>query len=368
MKKGIVIALIVLIIGICLALVGFSAGGAKGFWIDRSGFHLSNAELGKLVKVDETFNSFKNIDVSADFLDKITIKEGTEFRVQGSNYERFGGITAELEGNTLVVKAVRENRWMFNFGIDDLANWDKKHDECQVEITYPKGTQFDSVGVVTSAGIVNVRSLASDTLRLENDFGDMDVSGVRCSNMDINLNAGDIKISNIEASGDIKVISDFGRVVIDNASAKNMGLNLNSGDMQAKGIRTGDISIVSNFGKVSIDDATADSMTLRLTSGDMQAKNITTGSLSAQSDFGKIDISGLKFTGLCEIFSTSGDVILALLMNEDEVGYELLTDAGDVKIDGRSIKGSVVNRLAGAGAELRVEVDFGSIRVNFAGM
>jgi DUF4097 and DUF4098 domain-containing protein YvlB len=368
MKKGIAVTLIILAVGICIALIGFGSGGwhIKGFWVDRGGIHLSNNDLGELIKVDESFKSFSNIEVKADYLEQITVKEGDAFAVKGQNYERYGGLTVELDGNTLVVNAVREKRWNIDFVVDEWLDWDRWKNDTWVEITYPRGTQLRSTELIVNAGSVYTRSLDTDSLRIVNDFGNVDVSGLSCEDMELDLNAGDASVANVNASGNVIVNNDFGRFDISSVTCNKIEVKANSGDVSLTDVDAAkSIEVKNDMGRVDVDGATADSLILDLNAGDLRADDIKAEDIDVINDFGKITFDRLVFTGRCIMESNAGDVELDLNMSEDDVGYELTADAGSVTVNGRGYGSSVVNRLAGAGAELRVKVDFGSIRVDF---
>jgi len=324
MKKITLIPLIIIVIGVCIALAGFAGGGMKGIWFDRGGFHLDSADRGALVKVDETYDSFKNIEVNVDFLDIVELKEGNTFSVRGQNYENYGGLEVEKVGDRLIVNAIQRDRW-FVTGLGDLRrNWNAK--DCKVEITYPSGTQFSAVDVRISAGRLSVNSLECGVFEVMNDFGNVDINGVTADRMAVNLSAGDTGIRNIEAST---------------------------------------LLVSNDFGRITLESATLDKLTLSLSAGDLVAKDVSTETLSANSSFGNIRFDRLILGGFGEIEQSSGEVNVNLDMSEDDVSYELYTDAGSVSVDGRRAGSSLINRASGTTSTLNVNSDFGSISLKF---
>ncbi|MDR3364103.1 MAG: DUF4097 domain-containing protein, partial [Clostridiales Family XIII bacterium] len=187
MKKSILIPLIILIVGIGLALAGFGAGGLNSIWFDRGGAHLE--ERGELVRVDETYPKFANIEIDADYLHSIVIKEGAVFGLKGANYERYGGIDANLDGDTLVISATRKNKggWLMDFGIGDFRNNDSF-----LEITCPKGAKLGTVSANLGAGDTLVSGLNCGDLTIDNAFGSVDASRVTCENLAITADAGKV--------------------------------------------------------------------------------------------------------------------------------------------------------------------------------
>ena len=361
MKKIVLIPLIILIIGVCLALAGFAAGGLQGFWVDRGGMHLKGADLGDLIKVNETYKGFKNIQVNADYIGRVTLKEGDGYTVRGENYERYGGLAASLNGDTLEIEAKREKKWLANFGLDEL--WDTE--STFLEITYPKGADLGDIRVDIAMSKVSAAGIACGKLDIRNDFGSIDVSGASCGDMALRAAAGAVSLAGADVEGTCDIRDDFGNVEMKDVSAKTLSAELSSGSLKASSLDAATMKISSDFGKIVLDGAEAEDMTLKLASGDLQADNVTTGGLTVINEFGKTTLDRLLFTGRCEIDASSGSVALKLRMVEDDLSYELEASAGSVSVDGAKFSGSVRNRAPAASASLTVRCDFGSVNLDF---
>ena len=365
MKKIIWIPLVIIALGVVLALVGCAAGGLQGFWIDRAGIHLANAERGKLIKVDESFDSFKDIKVDAAFLDRVDLKEGDGYAVRGQNYERWGGLDVALKGDTLTVIANDNDRWHLDFGIDSLFHDNRK--DAWLEITYPAGTALGDVDMMLSAGNVQIDSLECKAFTVDDNFGNVDVSAVKCDSLLITADAGSVELVDADVAGSAVINSHFGDVELSSLRAGSLSADLNSGKMTVEDAAARVFDVKNDFGKIEIDGAESDNMTLKLNSGDLSADGIKTGDLTVKSSFGKVELDRLEFTGLCEVRNNSGDVNLGLSMAEHDLSYSLNTSAGDVWVQGAKSSGSVTNRNSDATADLQVNADFGAIRLEFAG-
>ena len=361
MRKIVLIPLIIIIIGLCLALAGFAAGGLAGFWYDRHGIHLANAERGKLIEVDETYKSYKNIDVKVDYISRITLKEGDSYSVRGENYERYGGLSARLRGDTLEIDVKAPKKWFVTMIADEFWNADNTY----LEITYPKGAKLGTVSVDISTSKVRISGLNSDSLSIYDNFGDVDVSAVNCGDLIIDADSGRVSLTDATVDGDLDVRDSFGDVELKGINAKTLSARLSSGDLKTDDTVSDTLKLSNNFGKVKVNGASADSMTVDIASGDLTAKDVSTGGLSVDTNFGKVAFDRLLFTGRGNISASSGDVYLGLLMSEDDLSYELKTDAGSVMVDGSKFSGSVKNRSDSASADLYADCSFGSIRLDF---
>ena len=361
MKKIIWIPLIILIIGVCLALAGFANGGMKSIWFDRTGFHLSNGAPGNLVTVDETYSSFKNIEINADYINRIVLKEGDKFTVRGQNYENHGGLDVSQDGDTIRIDSTARDKWQINIGLDELF----KDNDSWLEVTYPAGAELGLVKTNLSAGRVAISGINCDSFNVDNDYGNIEISSVQAGDLTIIANAGDINLSTAVVAGSATIDNDFGDVVIVNIKASDLKAKLNAGKLTTSDIKADTISIKNDFGKVEVNGMEADRIVMDQNAGDLEANDISARDLKLESDFGAIRIDRLSFMGLCEISNNSGDVRLKLLMNKDDVSYELEADAGSITVDGHKSNGSVSNRASGGTATLDAETDFGSIDVEF---
>lgn len=364
MKKITVAVIIIIIIGVCLALAGFAAGGLQGAWIDRGGIHLANAENGNLVTVDKSYKSLKDIVVNADLMSSITFKEGDSYSVRGQNYERYGGLNVRLSGDTLYIDATRSHKWLnFDIGIKNLVNGDA--DSSWLEITYPKGAKLGNVHVDLGTGSVSASDIDCDELYLEDSFGKINASTVSCGKLTVKAASGDVQLSGLDVSGSASVNDSFGNVNITGASADSLTVDLSAGNASISDVtaRTADIS--NNLGRIGLNNLTADSLGLKLSSGDLNADSITTNDLSAESSLGKISIDRLVLNGSGLIKQSSGDVSVNLDMNESDLSYELDTNTGSVNVDGRSFGSYMSNNSTGAGASLTVNSSLGNITLRF---
>ena len=362
MRKLIWIPIVIIAVGIVALLVGFANGGLKSLSIDRGGVHVEGSGSGNLITVDETYPGYKSIDIEADYFDHITLKEGDSFSVHGQNYESYGGLNVKLDGDTLKVDAKRHGKWL-NFGIDKLMG--NTANDSWLEITWPKDTSLDSVQLNIGVSRINAADIDCKELSIEDAFGNIDVSTVKCGSLTLKAASGKVGLNGADVSGNAVVNDSFGDVTLSGVTADTLNAELSSGKLSAGNVSAATLTVSNNFGKIDVNNAEADSMTLKLNSGDLSATGVKAGGLTVNSDFGKVSIDRLDFTGLCTIKNNSGDVTLGLLVDENSLSYDLNADAGSVWVDNMKSDKSVTSRVPGALANLSVHADFGSIHVNF---
>ena len=127
------IALIVLVVGLLMGTIAFLSGGVKNLaWQDGKLIPVDESNGGKIITVDETYNSFSEIDINLSVIDNIIVKEGDNFSVKGQNFEDSGGLKAELNGSKLVVgPSVSGTHSILNLNFANMTSRQK----CEVVIT-----------------------------------------------------------------------------------------------------------------------------------------------------------------------------------------------------------------------------------------
>jgi DUF4097 and DUF4098 domain-containing protein YvlB len=313
--------------------------------------------------VDESYSSFKNIEIKADFLERVVLKEGDGFAVRGQNYERYGGLDVGLKSDTLVVNAKADSIWNFNIGIDNFLYTD----DSWLEITYPAGTKFVLVKTDLSTGNINLNTIECGELNIKNSFGRITIASVKTDKLNIHASSGDIELNGANVSGNLDISNSFGDVKIENIKAGSLDVRLDSGRLKAAEINADTVALKNSFGEIDLNGVETGKFTITQSSGDINADKVSVREIAVNSSFGKVSIDRLTFAELCKVENSSGDIQLSLLMNRDEVSYELNTSAGSVTVDRSNSSGSVSSNVPGAAATLKASASFGDIRVEFLG-
>jgi hypothetical protein len=103
-----------------------------------------------------------------------------------------------------------------------------------------------------------------------------------------------------------------------------------------------------------------------MSAGNLEGGGIDAGDITVRNDFGNVELDRVVFAGLCDVEGSAGNVMLDLLLNEGDVAYAVNADAGSVRINDKKVYGIMLSRGSLAGADLRVSVNAGNVRINFA--
>jgi hypothetical protein len=216
MKKSIWIPLVIIIVGVCLAGAGFAIGGLKALQpvrIDKDGVHRAGAD--KLITIDEAYTAsqVKSLVIDADYMDHVIVKEGeagSKITVKGANYSSNGGLVSALSDGSLSVVTSDPNHrsgWIINLGISSVP--DNKN--CYLEITVPKGAEFDVLSAKIDAANIDLSGLAADTVMIDNDYGNIGINNVTAQDLTIRADAGNITGTDVRAN-EISVDNNYGDI------------------------------------------------------------------------------------------------------------------------------------------------------------
>lgn len=195
--------LLILIITIVSGAIIFGTG-----WMLAGGSHSSrnNDQL--------ELKPFKNIELSVMSGD-VTIVEGDKYSIEYKLHGREKVETLEVKNDTLY----------FDTGFD--TRWKPASGQWSVLVTVPKGTNFESVNIKSTAGDISFSGYSFENGSFITTSGDVNISDVDCKTIYINTVSHDISLLNSTitekadldtVSGSIKVDAPFNTI-----QAKSVG-------------------------------------------------------------------------------------------------------------------------------------------------
>ena len=340
-RKFAIIAAVILVAGLILAGIGFLSGGMKSVeWVRGKGFVVASEEDNdEIVKVDETFDSFKDIDLNIDTLEKITLKEGDTFSVVGENYEKLGGLKAELQGEKLIVSSQSENLKIMNF---DFISAGKK---CEVVITYPKDALLGNVV-------------------LKSSLSDLEVHGMNAGDLNFDVDTGDVLIENVKSNSVIGDV-DLGECELRGIESENLDVTADTGDLTMENVNSNKSDFEISLGTAEFTNVNLGSSEVKVDTGDVIGTDFRANGLIMDVSLGSIKLTNAIIEGTSEIVADTGDVNIEFAMKESDFSYVIDTDLGDVKINGEKKNGSVNVINNASTSSLKIAVDLGSVTLAF---
>lgn len=257
MKKSVIICLVsgflCIAVGIAMIIASFSMGVGE-----RINNAIEGASTGNLVELNESYDSINsiNFEVSAANLE---VKVGDEFSINYSKQADADFKTYVNDGVWYIEGSQFENKFHFT----NIFSWFKNVEQQTIYITVPAQAVFDDVSIRV-------------------DAGNLEWGNINCTNLSVELNAGNIELEKVNAEGNIVLNCEAGNIEIGAGSAYEVHISSDLGNVEWRGDVEKNISAESNMGNVSLYLA-----------GDEEDYNIY-----AEANLGNISLNDKEYAGV----------------------------------------------------------------------
>ncbi len=290
-RKGI-IALIVVLSILTLLLIGFLIIGIKGKF---SHINFKYGKVSNELVLDEEYDiNFEDIIINSD---------ASKINILLSNDDKYKVVIHGEKVNTKV--ETNDNKLRI---VSKMKN-------CKGFCFFRKISQID----------VYVPRDYEKNISINNDYGDITIDELANSNINIDIDAGDI---DLKAVNDLTIKNDYGDIKIDNA--KTAKIDQSSGD---------------------IEIGTVDDIDIDVDYGDVEINNIN-NYVKIDNSCGDITINNLHINKNSSIKDNLGDIKIG---RTNEIDIDASTDLGKVKIN---------NDFNDSDIKLNIENDCGDITIN----
>jgi hypothetical protein len=323
-KIFLIIAGIFIIGGVVIGGIGYVQGGMQSLMWERHGLRVVDYEdASEMERVDGVYPGVKNIIIKTEMLSEVKITRGDELSVNGLNPKIYGGISAELDGDTLTVTSKRSGIDLIDIGGIFGAFYDESNG--YVEITVPEDVTLNKVQITANLPKITVSGLNADELSASCDMGSVTISETNARKLRADTNMGAVRLADCTAD-DLTVSADMGELKMDNVKAGYAALNLNAGSAELF--------------------------------------DFESGGLTMDCDMGSVEIAGI-LKGESDISSNMGSIKLDLDQPESSLALDIEADLGDAYVNGSRVRSEHERSVLHAEGQLEVSSNMGSIRINF---
>lgn len=291
-KPNKLIAACFIVVGILLAGAGLASGAKFSIISTVDGFRAVNGE--DLQRDEVPIQKFSNLDINIKDAD-IEILPSTEFKIEIERLESTN-ITHTLKDDTLFIEE---------------------------ENSKPKFFMMNFAFVSYSA---KVKVYIPDTLediKINNDFGDLKLGGVKSNFILLSVKDGDIDFHDIQ-SQQLAITNSYGDITGSDLKADQVDLQLNDGDVNLNSVKAASTAVKNKYGDTSLTDYTSQEMHLDNTDGDIQITGELLGNTSMKSSY--------------------GDIQLALANKQSELNYDIENRFGDISINDQGFVNKASNQ------------------------
>lgn len=309
MKKIVIFALVLLLIG---SILGVCALAINGFDFATLGEGAYNT---KTVEISEDFSG---ISVDLDITDLIILPSENEscrvaFRESDKRtHEAF------VKDGTLYVRQQKEIHFtLFNFGKGPSATLylpKSEYNSLLVEndtgdISADKAFTFKKIKIETDTGDMEMHANATDSIAISTDTGDVVIDNVHSAALSVSTETGDIRIKNCNVQGTVSVKADTGDLALQALRASKLMIETDTGDIELDDcIMTDSIQIESDTGDVELYRVDAATIKIDTDTGDIEGALLSGKMFTVHSNTGDERVPSDEAGGRCEINSDTGDI------------------------------------------------------------
>nr|WP_315020288.1 DUF4097 family beta strand repeat-containing protein [uncultured Aminipila sp.] len=298
LKMFVIVCICLIVAGTCLAGIGLLLGATGNIELNHIFWNLgdnhasinvgtasteSQATLsGERITDSVEINQPVNVIKTKVGLGDIKMIESDQFKVVYTYDKGIGKPDINIADGILTI-ADKFSKEDVNIQVKKWSSL-KNNKGLEYKIYYPKGTKVKLIEMDNNLGEIDIFGVETETLKLDLDVGDIKLTDVIANNADIDSSLGDIKTQNIQ-TGTLK-------------------LDLDAGDIDVEGSLKGENRFNTDMGDIKVQTTLEkDKYALKL-----------------NATLGDITVNGDEVEGTCQV------------NNNSENNIEAQTSAGDIKL------------------------------------
>lgn len=294
-KSAIVIAVIALVVGLGLFVVGMK----------DLGWDLSRLDTSEMVtNTYEITEEFSNITLVADTADVsfVPSEDGSCRVVCRENKKELHHTF--VDSGTLFIQLETNRAWYEHIGIH--------FESPKITVYLPKG-QHGDLWIKSSTGNVE---LAKD-FSFENAYASLSTGHIRwgacvAGELDLKTSTGAIYAEGISAQS-ISVTVSTGKAELADITCEKLLSKGSTGDIQLKNVLASELlSVERSTGDVMLEGCDGGQITIKTDTGDVKGTLLTDKVFAVHSDTGRVDVPESLAGGKCQISTDTGNIKITI--------------------------------------------------------
>ena len=289
-NKGLIITLISIMSLLVISLIVFMI-----VFINKRptfNFNFKIGEVTEEIQIDKEYEEmFKEINIDSTAAN-IEIKKSTDNIIKLKTYSKENESKEEVNNDTLTIKI--ENEICKHFCINTKIS--------KIELYIPENYE--------------------NKININNKYGDIEIDKFENLNIDINEDAGDVKIDTINTAN---INNKYGDIKIENINKGN--IKASAGDIEI--INTKNIKIENNYGDVKIDNIN-EYVNIKANCGNIKIDNLNIiEDSSIEDDYGDIKINNTN--AHVDAHTDLGET--KINNNQSDITLKITNNCGDIRVN-----------------------------------
>ena len=312
-KKGVMIAVILVLVGAALCGVSFAVLGLNVKSLSSGKFETNRYDVKE---------EFRGISIRGN-TEKITLLPSENGECSVVCYEDARERhTVSVENGTLTVKTVDKRNWTVHFGIllesPSITVYlpEKEYGQLSIEadtgdVEIPDAFQFEPVTVELDTGKASCYADAAEAVSITTDTGDIVASDLSAGEITLASDTGKIRVSGVTCGGELSVRDGTGRVEVEDVTCESFRSDGDTGSLNMKNVQaSGSFTIKRDTGNVRFDGCDAASISVKTSTGDVTGTLLTGKTFSTKTDTGHVSVPQTTAGGTCEVTTDTGNIKL----------------------------------------------------------
>ncbi len=305
------IASLLIIVGVGFFAIGVCLNG---------GFEMNKY----LTKTYDKLDNFSEIYINTLTAD-INFVKSTDKKAKVVCYEEEKAPhVVEVKGGKLSIEVQNNKKWYDYIGIGGFRSpnitvylpneaYGALSVKCSTgAVDINKDFAFSTIEVIGSTGDVNCYASAND-IKIHISTGDIEVKGVNAKNLDLKVSTGEIEVENTTVENDISIKFSTDDASLEKVTATNLTISGGTGDIDLnKVVLTGKMDITASTGDVHFVMCDASEIKVTVSTGNVKGSLLSSKIFMVDTDTGKKQVPKTTEGGVCEITTSTGDIIITI--------------------------------------------------------
>lgn len=269
-------------------------------------------------------DSFRHISITADTAD-IRFEPTEDETVSVVCYEDIAfPHTVSVEGDTLVIKSEKAQRWYHYVGIGfahttitvylpEGEYGDLRIQASTGDVYIPIYYTFVGMDIRVSTGDVSSFAGVVGDAKIHTTTGDVNLKAFQAASLDVSVSTGDISVKNVSVDA-MRLSVTTGKTAVRGVYCHDFTSNGTTGDLHMRDVlATGAFAIKRTTGDVNFDSCDAETMRVTTGTGDILGTLRTQKTFVTDTDTGSVRLPHMAPDGgLCELTTTTGNIHITL--------------------------------------------------------
>ncbi|WP_251389509.1 DUF4097 family beta strand repeat-containing protein [Mediterraneibacter agrestimuris] len=276
--------------GLAIMGIGMGLGGHPGVVFSSSGIRSSYEEsepyFQKKMQIDAFSNLDLNIDSEADI--QILPSDDNKYYVEYLLHGDYSKPVCKVANDTLTLSqtASREHVMTilgFNFRPSETTS-------PYITLYLPEDTTLKQSDIYNDYGIVEVSGLKSQAVSIDASYGNIILDHISAKDMKLKTDTGTILADALKADK-LSVVSEYGSAEFKESVLGNADFQMDDGDLVFDIVKSDSLNVISEDGNIHLKDTSCKTADFALAYGDLDFDAAAMDSLDCTMEYGSLNLS-----------------------------------------------------------------------------